>query len=76
MALHYPAGLDRETATAYEEQLTAYATGALAAVPGLRLIGNAPGKIGVLTFLLKGTDPAAPAAALDDIQAQSTSATG
>ncbi|MFD5508487.1 SufS family cysteine desulfurase [Streptomyces sp. NPDC127051] len=64
-ALHYLAGLDREAATAYEEQLTAYATGALATVPGLRLIGNAPGKIGVLTFLLQGTDPTVLAAALD-----------
>ncbi|AVZ72677.1 cysteine desulfurase [Streptomyces lunaelactis] len=64
-ALDYLAGLDRKSATAYEEQLTHYATGALATVPGLRLIGQAPGKIGVLTFLLEGTDPTALAAALD-----------
>ncbi|MFI6846317.1 SufS family cysteine desulfurase [Kitasatospora sp. NBC_00085] len=64
-ALRYLAGLDRPAATAYEEQLTAYAMGALAAVPGLRLIGDAPGKIGVLTFLLPGTDPTALAGALD-----------
>lgn len=64
-ALHYLAGLDRGAATAYEEQLTAYAMGVLAEVPGLRLIGNAPGKIGVLTFVLAGTDPIALAGALD-----------
>ncbi|MEV7358476.1 SufS family cysteine desulfurase [Kitasatospora sp. NPDC091276] len=64
-ALRYLAGLDRQAATAYEEQLTAYAMGALASVPGLRLIGDAPGKIGVLTFLLAGTDPMALAGALD-----------
>ncbi|MEV0537244.1 SufS family cysteine desulfurase [Kitasatospora sp. NPDC050463] len=64
-ALRYLAGLDRPAATAYEEQLTAYAMGALATVPGLRLIGDAPGKIGVLTFLLAGTDPMALAGALD-----------
>ncbi|MFJ1704638.1 SufS family cysteine desulfurase [Kitasatospora sp. NPDC088346] len=64
-ALQYLAALDREAATAYEEQLTAYATAALATVPGLRLIGSAPGKIGVLTFLLAGADPMALAGALD-----------
>ncbi|MFH8381777.1 SufS family cysteine desulfurase [Kitasatospora sp. NPDC018058] len=64
-ALRYLSGLDRQAATAHEEQLTAYATAALATVPGLRLIGNAPGKIGVLTFLVAGTDPIALAGALD-----------
>ncbi|WP_329929369.1 SufS family cysteine desulfurase [Streptomyces sp. SP17BM10] len=64
-ALRYLSGLDRQAATAHEEQLTAYATAALATVPGLRLIGDAPGKIGVLTFLLAGVDPMAVAAQLD-----------
>ena len=64
-ALRYLSGLDRRAATAHEEQLTAYATAALRTVPGLRLIGEAPGKIGVLTFLLAGTDPIALAGALD-----------
>ncbi|WP_329561397.1 SufS family cysteine desulfurase [Kitasatospora sp. NBC_01266] len=64
-ALHYLAGLDRAAATAYEEQLTNYAMAALATVPGLRLIGQAPGKIGALTFLVAGTDPIALAGALD-----------
>lgn len=64
-ALRYVSGLDRAAATAHEEHLTAYATAALRTVPGLRLIGEAPGKIGVLTFLLAGTDPIALAGALD-----------
>ncbi|MGW2251050.1 SufS family cysteine desulfurase [Kitasatospora sp. NPDC001660] len=64
-ALRYLSGLDRQGATAHEEQLTAYAMAALATVPGLQLIGNAPGKIGVLTFLLAGTDPMALAGQLD-----------
>ncbi|MFE2409262.1 SufS family cysteine desulfurase [Kitasatospora sp. NPDC059408] len=64
-ALRYLSGLDRQAATAHEEQLTAYAMAALATVPGLRLIGNARGKIGVLTFLLAGVDPMAVAARLD-----------
>lgn len=62
--MRYLSGLDRQAATVHEAQLTAYATAALATVPGLRLIGNAPGKIGVLTFLVAGTDPIALAGAL------------
>ncbi|GAA1143160.1 cysteine desulfurase/selenocysteine lyase [Kitasatospora gansuensis] len=64
-ALDFLAGLDRQAAARHEEQLTAYAMSALAGVPGIRLIGTAPGKIGVLTFLLAGTDPAELARSLD-----------
>lgn len=64
-ALRYLAALDRPAATAHEEQLTGYAMGLLATVPGLRLIGSAPGKIGVLTFTLAGHDPITLARALD-----------
>ncbi|MFE4592449.1 SufS family cysteine desulfurase [Streptomyces laurentii] len=64
-ALRYLGSLDREAATAYEERLTAYATRALSAVPGIRLLGTAPGKIGVLTFLVAGADPMELAGLLD-----------
>lgn len=36
----------------YEHQLTSYATERLLTVPGLRLIGTAPHKVGVLSFIL------------------------
>ncbi|WP_232733725.1 aminotransferase class V-fold PLP-dependent enzyme [Kitasatospora sp. CB02891] len=49
----------------YEEQLTAYAMRALSTVPGIRLLGTAPGKIGVLTFLQAGADPMDLAGLLD-----------
>ncbi|BAJ26305.1 MULTISPECIES: SufS family cysteine desulfurase [Kitasatospora] len=64
-ALRYLRGLDRAAATAHEERLTAHAATALAAVPGLRLVGGPPGRIGVLTFVLDGTDPLDVAHALD-----------
>ena len=38
----------------HERQLLAYATAALKAVPGLRLIGTAPEKASILSFVLDG----------------------
>jgi cysteine desulfurase/selenocysteine lyase len=38
----------------YEHELLAYATERLATVPGLTMIGTAPGKAGVLSFVLDG----------------------
>ncbi|MFG2115165.1 SufS family cysteine desulfurase [Streptomyces sp. NPDC048718] len=64
-ALRYLAGLDREAATTYEERLAAYATRVLSTVPGIRILGTAPGKIGVLTFLRAGADPMDLAGRLD-----------
>lgn len=40
----------------YEHELMAYATHALGSIPGLRLIGTAQDKAGVLSFVLKGFD--------------------
>jgi cysteine desulfurase/selenocysteine lyase len=42
---------------AHEQAVLAYATQALAAVPGLRLIGTAKDKVGVLSFVLDGIHP-------------------
>jgi cysteine desulfurase/selenocysteine lyase len=36
--------------------LTGYATQALAQIPGLRMIGTAPGKVGVLSFVADWMD--------------------
>ena len=46
-----------ENIASYEHDLLGYATQALEAVPGLRLIGTAPGKAGVLSFVLDGYRP-------------------
>lgn len=42
---------------AHEQTVQAYALKALAAVPGLRLIGTAAQKVGVLSFVLDGIHP-------------------
>ena len=51
-AIDYLTVLDQQAAIQYEEGLLAYATRALLGVPGLRLIGTAPHKVGVLSFTL------------------------
>ena len=42
---------------AYEHQLLAYATEAFSAIPGIRLIGTAKEKAGVISFLLEDIHP-------------------
>ncbi|MGW5016712.1 MULTISPECIES: SufS family cysteine desulfurase [Streptomyces] len=64
-ALEWLTSLDREGVAAHEEQLTAYAEQALGTVPGLELLGSAPGRVAVLTFTLAGHDPAEIADRLD-----------
>jgi cysteine desulfurase/selenocysteine lyase len=64
-ALDWLASFDRKAVAAYETELLAYATQALATVPGLDLLGSAPDRIAVLTFTLAGHDPTAVADWLD-----------
>ena len=49
--------LGLEAVAAHEQAVLAYAQRALATLPGLRLIGTAPGKVGVLSFVLDGVHP-------------------
>lgn len=56
-ALDYLASLDREALEAHERDLLAYGTKLLSEIPGLRLIGTAPNKIGVLSFVMQGAHP-------------------
>jgi cysteine desulfurase/selenocysteine lyase len=42
---------------AHEHEVLAYGTGQLGQIPGLRLIGTAREKAGVLSFVLKGIHP-------------------
>jgi cysteine desulfurase / selenocysteine lyase len=56
-ALDYVTGLELERIAAHESDLLVYGTEALAAVPGLRLIGTARDKAAVLSFVLEGIHP-------------------
>jgi cysteine desulfurase/selenocysteine lyase len=64
-ALDYVTALGRERIAAYEHALLEHATAALAGVPGLRLIGTAPAKVGVLSFVIDGRDPVEVGRGLD-----------
>jgi len=48
-------GMDR--AEAYERDLLAYATEAVSSIPGVRLIGTAREKAGVVSFVIDGVHP-------------------
>jgi len=56
-ALEYLNRLGMEEIAAYEDDVLAYATDTLAAVPGVRLIGTAREKAGVVSFVLDGIHP-------------------
>lgn len=56
-ALRWLTALGREAAFAHEDALLRYGTARLTAIPGLRLIGTAPHKVGVLGFVLDGIHP-------------------
>ena len=53
-AIDYVEHIGIDNISRYEHQLMAYATRGLSTVPGLRLIGTAAEKAGVLSFALKG----------------------
>ncbi len=56
-ALDYLAALDFDGALRHEHALLAYATARAAEVPGLRIIGTAREKAGVLSFVIDGLHP-------------------
>jgi cysteine desulfurase/selenocysteine lyase len=56
-AVNYLAGLGMENVSVYEKELLAYGDRALRGIPGLRLIGTAREKAGVLSFVLDGIHP-------------------
>ena len=53
-AVDYLTAIGLDTIAAYEHELLAHATRAVAQVPGLRLIGTARDKAGILSFVLDG----------------------
>lgn len=53
-ALDYIEAIGRDRIVAYERELRDYATAAMSAVPGLRIIGEAQEKAAVISFLVEG----------------------
>ncbi|HVU37524.1 MAG TPA: cysteine desulfurase [Opitutales bacterium] len=66
-AIHYLAKFDHSALAAYESDLLTYATEAVANVNGVRLIGEAPEKAGVLSFVMEGVHPHDIGTVLDSV---------
>jgi cysteine desulfurase/selenocysteine lyase len=64
-AIDYVTRIGLDTIARYEHDLLGYATPRLLAVPGLRMIGTAPNKAGVMSFVLDGQRTEEVGAALD-----------
>ncbi|MEO6603912.1 MAG: family 2A encapsulin nanocompartment cargo protein cysteine desulfurase, partial [Polyangiaceae bacterium] len=64
-AIDYVMALGLENIARYEHELLVYATDGLCQIPGLTLIGTAPDKAGVLSFVLDGKRTEDVGAALD-----------
>jgi len=56
-AIDYLTGLGFEQVALHERELLAYATDALQQIPGLKLIGTAPEKASILSFVMEGIHP-------------------
>jgi cysteine desulfurase/selenocysteine lyase len=56
-ALDYVQAIPADALAAQEEALLAYATEKLQAIPGLRIVGTAPEKIAVISFVIDGVHP-------------------
>lgn len=56
-ALDYVQAIGLEAINAHEHDLLDYATAAVAALPGVRIIGTAPEKASVLSFVMAGVHP-------------------
>ena len=56
-AIDYINGIGLDRIHAYESELLDYATKALSHLKGVRIIGNAPDKAGVISFVLEGIHP-------------------
>ncbi|HET7753112.1 MAG TPA: cysteine desulfurase [Anaeromyxobacteraceae bacterium] len=56
-ALDWVAGVGRERVAAHEADLLAYGTERLSSLPGVRIVGTAPRKAGVLSFVMDDVHP-------------------
>ncbi|MEZ4237841.1 MAG: cysteine desulfurase [Myxococcota bacterium] len=66
VALDWVTDLGRERVAAYEQRLLAHGTAALEAIHRLRLIGTAPDKASILSFVVDGVHPHDLATLLDE----------
>jgi cysteine desulfurase/selenocysteine lyase len=57
VALDYLDSLGMQAVERHEGELLDYGTALLREIPGLRLIGTAPGKLGVISFVVRGVHP-------------------
>jgi len=57
VALDYVQAIGLDAISAYERELVAYGTAALSEVPGVRIIGTAPHKASILSFIMDGAHP-------------------
>lgn len=57
VALDYLTSIGMNTIMQHEKELLDYATQRLSAIPGIKIIGTAPSKVGVITFVLEGIHP-------------------
>ncbi len=56
-AIRYLNGLGIDNVAAHEHELLSYAVAAVSAIPGVRLVGTAKEKAGVLSFVMEGIHP-------------------
>jgi cysteine desulfurase/selenocysteine lyase len=56
-ALDYIGSVGRDAILAHERDLLRYGTAKLEAIPGLQIIGTAPGKSSILSFVMDGIHP-------------------
>jgi len=56
-AIDYVNDVGREAISAYEHELLAYATGAISQLNGVRIIGTAPNKASVISFVVDNAHP-------------------
>ena len=64
-AIDYLDGIGLDRIAAWERELTSYATTSLEEIPGLRIIGTAHEKVGVISFVLDAAHPHDVATVLD-----------
>jgi cysteine desulfurase/selenocysteine lyase len=64
-AIDYLDSIDFDGAEAHEQKLLEYASLAIGAIPGVRLIGTAPDKASIVSFVVEGIHPHDVATGLD-----------
>lgn len=56
-ALDFMTGLSKSAMRAHEDDLVSYASQRMREIPGLRIIGDVPGKVSVVSFVIDGLHP-------------------